>query len=77
MGPATIISGGSVANSIVGVASLGGRAAYIGKVKADEVGRHFTHDIRAIGHPLPHRPVAGGPRPPAASSWSRRTASAR
>ncbi len=60
MGPATIISGGSVANSIVGVASLGGRAAYIGKVKADEVGRRFTHDIRAMGVHF-HRPGAGRP----------------
>src|SRR6476620_2581513 len=49
MGPATIICGGSVANSIVGVASFGGRGAYIGKVRADEVGRHFSHDIRAMG----------------------------
>ena len=49
MGPATITSGGSAANTIVGVASLGGRAAYIGKVKADEIGGHFAHDIRASG----------------------------
>ena len=61
MGPATIISGGSVANSIVGVASLGGRAAYIGKVKADEVGRHFTHDIRAMGIHFPTAPAQDGP----------------
>jgi sugar/nucleoside kinase (ribokinase family) len=49
MGPATIISGGSAANTIVGVASLGGRAAFIGKVKADPPGAAFTHDIRAVG----------------------------
>jgi sugar/nucleoside kinase (ribokinase family) len=42
-------SGGSAANSIAGVASLGGRAAYIGKVKNDQLGDIFTHDIRAIG----------------------------
>ncbi|WP_406855599.1 adenosine kinase [Alsobacter sp. KACC 23698] len=61
MGPATVISGGSVANSIVGVASFGGRGAYIGKVKADEVGRHFTHDIRSIGVHFPTAPSASGP----------------
>lgn len=49
MGPATIVSGGSAANTIVGIASLGGKAAFIGKVKTDEVGKIFTHDIEAIG----------------------------
>lgn len=61
MGPATIISGGSVANSIVGVASFGGKAAYIGKVKSDEVGRHFTHDIRANGVHFASAPALDGP----------------
>ena len=49
MGPATIISGGSAANTIVGVASLGGSASFIGKVRNDALGQAFTHDIRAIG----------------------------
>ena len=49
MGPAVEISGGSAANTIVGVASLGGRAAFVGKVKDDELGRVFAHDIRAAG----------------------------
>jgi sugar/nucleoside kinase (ribokinase family) len=49
MGPATEISGGSAANTLVGVASLGAAAAFIGKVKADGLGRTFTHDIRAAG----------------------------
>jgi sugar/nucleoside kinase (ribokinase family) len=49
MGPATIISGGSAANTTVGIASLGGKAAFIGKVRQDAVGDVFTHDIRAIG----------------------------
>lgn len=49
MGPATIVSGGSAANTIVGIASLGGKAAFIGKVKTDEVGKIFSHDIDAIG----------------------------
>ena len=49
MGATTIISGGSAANTIVGAASLGARAAFIGKVKADDAGHAFTHDIRATG----------------------------
>ncbi|GGH33712.1 adenosine kinase [Alsobacter metallidurans] len=61
MGPATVISGGSVANSIVGVASFGGRGAYIGKVKNDEVGGLFTHDIRSIGVHFPTAPSTDGP----------------
>jgi adenosine kinase len=47
MGPATEISGGSAANTIVGVASFGGRAAFVGKVKDDDLGHAFAHDIRA------------------------------
>jgi sugar/nucleoside kinase (ribokinase family) len=47
MGPATIISGGSAANTIIGLAGLGCNAAFIGKVKADELGAVFAHDIRA------------------------------
>jgi sugar/nucleoside kinase (ribokinase family) len=43
------ISGGSAANTIAGVASLGGRAAYIGKVADDQLGEVFSHDIRALG----------------------------
>ena len=49
MGPATVISGGSAANTTVGVASLGGKASFIGKVRHDSLGKAFTHDIRAIG----------------------------
>ncbi len=49
MGPAIAISGGSVANTIVGVASFGGRAGFIGKVADDEFGNIFAHDIRAAG----------------------------
>src|ERR1041385_7480001 len=47
MGPAIEVSGGSGANTIAGVASFGARAAFIGKVKDDELGRAFAHDIRA------------------------------
>ncbi len=49
MGPAIETSGGSAANTIVGVASLGARAAFIGKVKDDLLGRAFAHDIRSAG----------------------------
>ncbi len=49
MGPAMESSGGSAANTIVGVASFGARAAFVGKVKDDELGRSFVHDIRAAG----------------------------
>src|SRR4051794_37487972 len=49
MGPATEMSGGSAANTIVGTASLGARAAYVGKVRDDQIGRLYSHDIRAAG----------------------------
>ena len=61
MGPAIEISGGSAANTIVGVASLGGRAAFVGKVKDDELGRAFAHDIRAAGVTFDTPPAADGP----------------
>jgi sugar/nucleoside kinase (ribokinase family) len=48
MGPATIISGGSAANTAAGVASLGVKAGFIGKVKNDETGHLFAHDLKAI-----------------------------
>ena len=47
MGQATEMSGGSAANTIVGIAGFGGRAAYVGKVKDDQIGRLYAHDIRA------------------------------
>ena len=49
MGPTIQMSGGSVANSIAGVAALGGTCGYIGKVAADEFGERFTHDLRSMG----------------------------
>ncbi len=49
MPPAIEMSGGSAANTVAGVASLGGSAAYIGKVSADQLGQVFRHDIRAGG----------------------------
>jgi sugar/nucleoside kinase (ribokinase family) len=61
MGPATEMSGGSAANTIVGVANLGARAAYVGKVRDDQIGRLYTHDIRAAGVAFETKPAAGGP----------------
>lgn len=49
LGAAVEMSGGSAANTIVGVASFGGRGAYIGKVSADELGDVFAHDLLAVG----------------------------
>lgn len=49
MGPGVEISGGSCANSMVGIASFGGRAAFIGKVGRDDFGGVFRHDIKAAG----------------------------
>jgi sugar/nucleoside kinase (ribokinase family) len=49
MGAATVTSGGSAGNTIFGVASFGGRGAYIGKVRDDELGGFFAHDMKAIG----------------------------
>jgi sugar/nucleoside kinase (ribokinase family) len=61
MGPSTQISGGSGANTIAGVASFGARAAFIGKVKDDPLGKAFTHDIRATGVAFATKPAADGP----------------
>ncbi len=49
IGPAKEISGGSAANTIAGIAHLGGRTAYVGKVKDDQLGAIFAHDLRAQG----------------------------
>ncbi len=49
IGPAVEMSGGSAANTVAGIASLGGRPAYMGKVKADQLGAIFRHDMHAHG----------------------------
>jgi sugar/nucleoside kinase (ribokinase family) len=49
IGPAEEISGGSAANTIAGIAHLGGRTAYVGKVRDDQLGAIFAHDLRAQG----------------------------
>lgn len=61
MGPGVEISGGSAANTMVGVASLGGSAAFIGKVRDDQLGQVFRHDLRAAGVQFDTPPLAEGP----------------
>ena len=61
MGPAREVSGGSAANTLAGVASLGGRAGFIGKVRNDQLGGIFRHDIRAAGVDFDTAPSTDGP----------------
>ncbi|MDC7788441.1 adenosine kinase [Rhodoplanes sp. TEM] len=61
MGPAVEISGGSAANTIVGIAGFGARACFVGKVKNDGLGGVFTHDIRAARVAFDTPPAAAGP----------------
>ena len=61
MGPAVEVSGGSAANTVAGVASFGGTAAFIGKVRDDQLGQVFTHDIRATGVGFDVAPATSGP----------------
>jgi sugar/nucleoside kinase (ribokinase family) len=61
MGPAVESSGGSAANTIAGLASLGGRGAFIGKVANDQFGGIFRHDVRAAGVEFESPPTEEGP----------------
>ena len=61
MGQAIEVSGGSAGNTAAGVASLGGKAAYLGKVKADQLGAIFRHDMRAQGVAFDTPPATNGP----------------
>ena len=61
MAPGVEVSGGSAANSMAGLASLGGRAAFVGKVAADALGEVFAHDIRAAGVAFDTPPLTDGP----------------
>jgi sugar/nucleoside kinase (ribokinase family) len=63
MGPGIEVSGGSAANTAAGVASLGGRAAFVGKVRDDELGQIFTHDLRAAGVAFDTGAAPGGTGP--------------
>jgi sugar/nucleoside kinase (ribokinase family) len=67
MGPGTEISGGSAANTVVGVSSFGGKAAFIGKIAADDFGRIFAHDIKASGVAFDNAAVAKAPGIPGTS----------
>ncbi|MGF1599007.1 MAG: adenosine kinase [Acidimicrobiales bacterium] len=61
MGPGIEASGGSAANTVAGVASFGGTAAYIGKVRDDTLGEVFAHDMRATGVHYDVPAAADGP----------------
>jgi sugar/nucleoside kinase (ribokinase family) len=62
MGPGKEMSGGSAANTIAGLGMLGARAAYVGKVRDDQLGAIFAHDIRSLGvtFDTPMAPRDGG-----------------
>lgn len=60
MGPGIEASGGSAGNTAAGIAMMGGRVAYIGKVADDQLGQVFTHDIRAAGVTYTTAPLKGG-----------------
>ena len=61
MPPAEESSGGSVANTIAGVASFGGSGGFVGKVRDDQLGDIFTHDIRSLGIAFDAAPATEGP----------------
>jgi sugar/nucleoside kinase (ribokinase family) len=61
MGPGVEVSGGSCGNTMAGIASLGGSGAYIGKVKQDQLGGVFTHDLRSIGVAFDTPQATSGP----------------
>jgi sugar/nucleoside kinase (ribokinase family) len=61
MGPAIEASGGSAGNTMAGIASLGGKGAYIGKVRDDFLGQVFRHDITAIGVRFDTAAATSGP----------------
>ncbi|WP_428407241.1 adenosine kinase [Hyphococcus sp.] len=55
------ISGGSAANSIACIASLGGKGGFVGKVSADALGEIFRHDLRSLGVEFDTKPLESGP----------------
>jgi sugar/nucleoside kinase (ribokinase family) len=60
MGDKTEMSGGSAANTLAGVASFGGRAAYIGRIRDDGLGGAFAHDLNSLGVHFTALPATGG-----------------
>ncbi|MEI6201301.1 MAG: adenosine kinase, partial [Enhydrobacter sp.] len=61
MGSGVEVSGGSCGNTMAGIASFGGKGAYIGKVRNDQLGQVFGHDIKAIGVSFATPPATSGP----------------
>ena len=61
LGPGVECSGGSAANTVVGAAMLGVRTAFVGRVRDDQLGHVFTHDIRAAGVQFDTAPATDGP----------------
>ena len=61
MGVAREMSGGSAANSMAGIAAIGGSAAFIGQVAEDQLGLIFEHDMHALGVRFDTPPIIGGP----------------
>ena len=61
VGPGLETSGGSAANTLAGIAQLGGRAGFIGRVRDDQLGRIFAHDIRAVGARFDTPAASSGP----------------
>lgn len=60
MGPGIEASGGSAGNTIFGIASLGGKPAYFGKVAKDQLGEIFAHDMRSLGAHFETAPLSDG-----------------
>ena len=60
MAPGVEASGGSAANTVAGLASFGGKGAFLGKVADDQLGEVFAHDMRAIGARFENTPLVGG-----------------
>lgn len=61
MGPSTACSGGSTANTLAGLASLGASTSFIGKVRNDQLGEIFEHDLNAVGVDFSTAPATDGP----------------
>lgn len=60
MGPGVEMSGGSAANTMAGLASLGGKGGFVGRVRDDQLGQVFAHDIRSVGIEFPCAPATTG-----------------
>lgn len=61
IGPSKECSGGSAANTLAGMASLGSKTAFIGKVADDQFGSVFVHDMHSVGVHFSTAPATGGP----------------